>query len=131
MIADNSDFETPTGLDLEARDRWFAQAAEGHGWLVTHRSLLRPHGASLHGKPVAQDYPRQGLVRLFPHILTRPTGIRRLLEAWRLRGNEVSFVVLGKRTAGTKAQPFAMTGPKCEGTLPDGVELICAPTAVG
>ena len=26
LIADNSDFETPTGLDLEARDRWFAQA---------------------------------------------------------------------------------------------------------
>jgi hypothetical protein len=26
LIDDNADFETPAGLDLEARDRWFAQA---------------------------------------------------------------------------------------------------------
>ena len=26
LVADNADFETPAGLDLEARDRWFAQA---------------------------------------------------------------------------------------------------------
>ena len=26
LVPDNADFETPTGLDLEARDRWFAQA---------------------------------------------------------------------------------------------------------
>jgi hypothetical protein len=26
LIADNGNFETPSGLDLEARDRWFAQA---------------------------------------------------------------------------------------------------------
>lgn len=26
LIADNADFETPSGLDLEARDRWFSQA---------------------------------------------------------------------------------------------------------
>ena len=26
LIADNADFETPAGLDLEARDRWFSQA---------------------------------------------------------------------------------------------------------
>ncbi|HEX4305890.1 MAG TPA: DUF1214 domain-containing protein [Solirubrobacterales bacterium] len=26
LISDNADFETPAGLDLEARDRWFAQA---------------------------------------------------------------------------------------------------------
>ncbi|RVW07616.1 DUF1254 domain-containing protein [Prescottella agglutinans] len=26
LVPDNADFETPAGLDLEARDRWFAQA---------------------------------------------------------------------------------------------------------
>jgi hypothetical protein len=26
LVPDNADFETPSGLDLEARDRWFAQA---------------------------------------------------------------------------------------------------------
>ncbi|HKQ76768.1 MAG TPA: DUF1254 domain-containing protein [Blastocatellia bacterium] len=26
LISDNGDFETPAGLDMEARDRWFAQA---------------------------------------------------------------------------------------------------------
>lgn len=26
LVPDSADFETPTGLDLEARDRWFAQA---------------------------------------------------------------------------------------------------------
>ena len=26
LVADNADFETPAGLDLEARDRWFSQA---------------------------------------------------------------------------------------------------------
>lgn len=26
LISDNGDFETPSGLDVEARDRWFAQA---------------------------------------------------------------------------------------------------------
>jgi hypothetical protein len=26
LVAENADFETPAGLDLEARDRWFAQA---------------------------------------------------------------------------------------------------------
>ncbi|NMM88305.1 hypothetical protein B2J88_28815 [Rhodococcus sp. SRB_17] len=26
LVPDNADFETPAGIDLEARDRWFAQA---------------------------------------------------------------------------------------------------------
>ncbi len=26
LVSDNADFETPAGLDLEARERWFAQA---------------------------------------------------------------------------------------------------------
>jgi hypothetical protein len=29
LIFDNGDFETPTGIDLEARDRWYAQAILG------------------------------------------------------------------------------------------------------
>ncbi|KJF22166.1 DUF1254 domain-containing protein [Rhodococcus sp. AD45-ID] len=51
LVPDNADFETPAGLDLEARERWFAQAivaspamfrrVEGSGslyWLATRDS---------------------------------------------------------------------------------------------
>ncbi len=41
------------------------------------------------------------------------------------------FASPGKRTTGTGAQTFAIVGPKWEGKLPDGVELIRAPTVTG
>ncbi len=41
------------------------------------------------------------------------------------------FACPGKRTTGTGPQAFALAGPGWEGELPDGVELIRAPTSVG
>jgi hypothetical protein len=41
------------------------------------------------------------------------------------------FASPGKRTTGTAAQTFAIVGPKWDGRLPDGVELVRAPTARG
>lgn len=35
LVPDNADFETPAGIDLEARDRWFAQA------IVTSPAMFR------------------------------------------------------------------------------------------
>src|SRR5262249_20658669 len=40
LASEGSDFETKTGLDLEARDRWFAQAVA-----MSPRMLLRGPGA--------------------------------------------------------------------------------------
>jgi hypothetical protein len=40
LVADNGGFETPTGIDLEARDRWFAQAI-----LASPKMFLRTPGA--------------------------------------------------------------------------------------
>ncbi len=37
----------------------------------------------------------------------------------------------GSRTSGTKAANFAMVGPKWQGRLPDGVELVRSPTNIG
>src|SRR5690606_21524482 len=41
------------------------------------------------------------------------------------------FASPGKRTTGTGPQTFAIVGPKWEGQLPEGVELIRAPTSMG
>src|SRR6516162_8867112 len=38
------------------------------------------------------------------------------------------FPVPGKRTTGTKAQTYAITGPGWKGTLPDGVKELKSPT---
>ncbi len=41
------------------------------------------------------------------------------------------FASPGKRTTGTQAGAFAIVGPKWTGTLPDGVQMLRAPTAIG
>lgn len=40
------------------------------------------------------------------------------------------FEVPGKRTTGTKAQTYAITGPGWKGTLPEGVKELTAPTNI-
>src|SRR5262249_3274187 len=40
------------------------------------------------------------------------------------------FQVPGKRTTGTKAQTYAITGPGWKGTLPAGVKELKSPTAI-
>ena len=63
-----------------------------------------------------------------PIILSVPdTGGRyylmQLLDAW-----TETFAVPGKRTTGTKAGHFAITGPNWKGTLPKGMQEIKSPT---
>ncbi|HEV8052185.1 MAG TPA: DUF1254 domain-containing protein [Parachlamydiaceae bacterium] len=65
-----------------------------------------------------------------PYILSLPDVDNRyflmpLLSAW----TEV-FEVPGKRTTGTKAQTYAITGPKWNGTLPEGVIEYKSPTSL-
>jgi len=47
-----------------------------------------------------------------------------MLDAW-----TTVFQVPGKRTTGTKAQTYAITGPNWKGTLPAGVKQYASPTA--
>lgn len=48
-----------------------------------------------------------------------------MLDGW-----TTVFDVPGKRTTGTGAQTFAVTGPGWEGTLPDGVKQYKSPTSI-
>ena len=46
-----------------------------------------------------------------------------MLDAW-----TNVFASIGKRTTGTQAQQFAIVGPDCQGTIPNGLHIIHAPT---
>ena len=48
-----------------------------------------------------------------------------MLDGW-----TTVFDVPGKRTTGTGAQTFAITGPGWEGTLPEGVKQYKSPTSI-
>jgi hypothetical protein len=63
-----------------------------------------------------------------PYVLSLPDMGDRyflmpMLDAW-----TNVFAVPGKRTTGTKAQAYAITGPGWKGTLPDGVKELKSPT---
>jgi hypothetical protein len=65
-----------------------------------------------------------------PYILSLPDAHGRyylfpMLDAW-----TTVFQVPGKRTTGTKAQKYAITGPGWSGTLPDGVTEYKSPTSM-
>jgi uncharacterized protein (TIGR03000 family) len=65
-----------------------------------------------------------------PYVLSLPDEDDRyylmpMLSAW----TDV-FEVPGKRTTGTKAQTYAITGPGWSGKLPDGVKELKSPTAM-
>jgi hypothetical protein len=65
-----------------------------------------------------------------PYVLSLPDAHGRyylmpMLDAW----TDV-FQVPGKRTTGTKAQKYAITGPGWGGTLPDGVTEYKSPTSM-
>ena len=65
-----------------------------------------------------------------PYILSIPDAKGRyylmpMLDAW-----TTVFQVPGKRTTGTKAQKYAVTGPGWSGTLPDGVTEYKSPTSM-
>lgn len=63
-----------------------------------------------------------------PYVLSLPDMGDRYFLMPMLSGWTDVFEVPGKRTTGTKAQVYAITGPGWTGTLPDGVKQLKAPT---
>src|SRR5262245_52385040 len=63
-----------------------------------------------------------------PYILSLPDMDGRYFLMPMLSGWTDVFEVPGKRTTGTKAQTYAITGPNWKGKLPKGVKQLKAPT---
>jgi hypothetical protein len=63
-----------------------------------------------------------------PYVLSLPDEKGRYYLMPMLSGWTNVFAVPGKRTTGTKAQTYAITGPNWKGTLPKGIEELKAPT---
>jgi hypothetical protein len=63
-----------------------------------------------------------------PYVLSLPDLDGRYFLMPMLSGWTDVFEVPGKRTTGTKAQTYAITGPNWKGKLPDGVKELKAPT---
>jgi len=63
-----------------------------------------------------------------PYVLSIPDAHGRYYLMPMLDGWTTVFQVPGKRTTGTKAQKYAITGPGWGGTLPDGVTEYKSPT---
>ena len=65
-----------------------------------------------------------------PWVVSLPDLADRYALFPMLDGWTTVFDVPGKRTTGTDAQTFAITGPGWEGTLPDGVKQYKSPTSI-
>src|SRR5271156_3205663 len=65
-----------------------------------------------------------------PYILSIPDAKGRYYLMPMLDGYTTVFQVPGKRTTGTKAQTYAITGPNWKGTLPEEVVEYKSPTAI-
>ena len=65
-----------------------------------------------------------------PWVLSLPDMIGRYFLMPMLDGWTDVFQVPGKRTTGTGAQTYAITGPGWSGTLPDGVKQYKSPTSL-
>lgn len=63
-----------------------------------------------------------------PYVLSIPDEDGRYFLMPMLSGWTNVFAVPGKRTTGTKAQTYAITGPNWNGRLPDGVKELKSPT---
>lgn len=63
-----------------------------------------------------------------PYVLRLPDMDGRYFLMPMLSGWTDVFKVPGKRTTGTKAQAYVITGPNWKGTLPEGVKELKAPT---
>lgn len=63
-----------------------------------------------------------------PYVLSLPDHKGRYFLMPMLSGWTDVFAVPGKRTTGTKAQSFAITGPGWKGKLPTGLRQVKAPT---
>ena len=65
-----------------------------------------------------------------PYVLSLPDEAGRYYLMPMLSGWTDIFQVPGKRTTGTKAQTYAITGPGWKGTLPAGVKELKSPTGM-
>src|SRR5260370_768432 len=65
-----------------------------------------------------------------PYVLSLPDEDGRYFLIPMLDGWTNVFQVPGKRTTGTKAQTYAITGPGWKGTLPEGVKEYKSPTSM-
>jgi hypothetical protein len=65
-----------------------------------------------------------------PYVLSIPDAKGRYYLMPLLDGWTNVFAVPGTRTTGTKAQKYAITGPKWKGELPEGVKELKSPTAL-
>ena len=65
-----------------------------------------------------------------PYVLSLPDEKGRYYLMPMLSGWTDVFQVPGKRTTGTKAQPYAITGPNWKGTLPPGLTEYKSPTGM-
>jgi len=65
-----------------------------------------------------------------PYVLSLPDEADRYYLMPMLSGWTDVFQVPGKRTSGTKAQTYAITGPNWQGELPAGVKELRSPTSM-
>jgi hypothetical protein len=65
-----------------------------------------------------------------PYVLSLPDEEDRYYLMPMLSGWTDVFAVPGKRTTGTGAQKYAITGPTWKGTLPEGVKELKSPTSM-
>src|SRR5262249_36305417 len=65
-----------------------------------------------------------------PYVLSLPDEDGRYYLMPMLDGWTTVFQVPGKRTTGTKAQTYAITGPNWKGELPEGVKELKSPTSM-
>src|SRR5262249_29236299 len=65
-----------------------------------------------------------------PWVLSAPDMKDRYFLLPMLDGWTNVFAVPGKRTTGTGAQTYAITGPRWSGTLPEGVKQLKSPTSI-
>jgi hypothetical protein len=91
---------------------------------ATFTAVVRPNADTLYSS-LWFDVGREPLVIEIPDAGGR-YYLLPMLDLW----SDV-FASPGKRTTGTGPQRYALTAPGWTGTLPDGLERIAAPTAVG
>ena len=65
-----------------------------------------------------------------PYVVSIPDEDGRYFLMPMLSGWTDVFAAPGKRTTGTKAQTYAVTGPNWSGTLPEGMKELKSPTAM-
>jgi len=91
---------------------------------ATEKDLVAPNHDTLHSTAWFD-------VREEPVVISIPDAADRyffvtLLDAW----TDV-FASLGTRTTGSEARAFVLVGPRWSGIVPDGLELLHAPTSFG